>query len=215
MKRIAILVAAAAVIAATVYAFQSPDMRVQLATALDAALRPGKSVLVPEGTPLVLRLEDRLSSEDSHVGDDFKATVTVPVKVDGEEVIPAGAEVYGHVIEAVPGGHISGHGRLGLYFDELKMGSLNVPIDTRGGTYVGGTNAKRSAGWIGGGAVAGGLLGGAAGHSGGSAVTGALLGAAAGTGVSMASRPPDIVLAPGMRLQLRLDHELTVHVQPA
>ncbi len=215
MKRIAMLAAVAAVSAVTVYAYKSPDMREQVATAFDAALHPGKSVLVPEGTPLVMRLEDRLSSQESHVGDDFKATVTVPVKVDGEEVIPAGAEVYGHVIEAVSAGHISGHGKLGLYFDELKMGSLNVPIDTRGETYTGGSNARHSAGWIGGGAVAGGLLGGAAGHSGGSALTGALLGAAAGTGVSMATRSPDIVLAPGMRLQVRLDHELTVHVQPA
>ncbi len=215
MRRTTLIAAAIALLGvATVFAFQRPAVRDKVEGALASALHPGKTVLVPQGTPVTVALEDRLSADFSHAGDGFKATVTVPVEVDGNVAIPAGAEVRGHVIGADPAGHISGHGRLQLYYDDVKVGSIRIPLDTRGESIHGGSNARRSAGLIGGGALVGGLIGGVAGHSGGSAAGGALLGAAAGTGVSMASRRPDVLLTPGARLEFRLDHDLTVRAQP-
>ncbi len=214
MRRTTLIAAVIALLGvATVYAFQRPGVREKVEGALASALHPGKTVLVPQGTPVTVSLEDHLSTDASHAGDGFKATVIAPVEVDGYVAIPAGSEVRGHVIAAQAAGHISGHGRLQLYYDDVKVGSSRIPLDTRGEVLASGSNARRSATYIGGGALLGGLIGGVAGHSGGSAAGGALLGAAAGTGVSAASRRPEIVLTPGARLQFRLDHDLTVRAQ--
>ena len=214
MKKAIVLLVVLALGGASVYAFQSPGRRAHAMAAIGAALHPGKEVVVPSGTGLALRLEDRLSTDESHAGDDFHASVTEPVMVGGSVAIPAGAQVSGHVLDAEPAGHVSGHGRLQLFYDELTVGPEHVLLQTRGVAYESGSGARRSAGYIGGGAALGGLIGGGAGHSAGSAVGGALLGGAAGTAASMASRRPDLVFQPGTLLHLRLDHDVSVRVPP-
>ena len=61
--------------------------------------QPG--VMVPAGTVVMVRMNDRLSSKTAHVGDSFNGTLIQPVAVNGVVVIPSGAEVSGSVNEAV------------------------------------------------------------------------------------------------------------------
>ncbi|HWP44262.1 MAG TPA: hypothetical protein VNO14_13545, partial [Blastocatellia bacterium] len=55
----------------------------------------GASWTIPADTVISLRLDRSLSSKTSRVGDRFTATVTIPVHVNGVEVIPAGSVVEG------------------------------------------------------------------------------------------------------------------------
>ena len=211
MKKILIPVIALAVAAATVFALQSPGVRERVAS----IVTPAREVIVPEGTTITVRLDDRVSTNASHANDPFHATVAEPVRSGDDVVIPGGSEVSGHVIYAEPAGHIKGRGELQLALDRVEIGPRGYDLDARSKVYASRSAAKRSAGLIGGGAVLGGLVGGMTGHSGGSAVKGAVIGGAAGTAASMASGRPELAFGPGALLSFRLDREVRLRVRAA
>ena len=73
-------------------------------------LGPGE---VAEGTTIRVRLTTELSTALSQVGETFKGRVASDVLQDGKVLIPAGAEIHGHVVE-VSEGHAGGHGTIRL-----------------------------------------------------------------------------------------------------
>jgi hypothetical protein len=164
---------------------------------------------------ITVRLENRVGTALSRVGDPLRATVTESVWLDDQVVIPGGSEITGHVAQVQPAGHVSGHGRLQLAYDQLTIGSERYALNSRSETYATGSSAKRSAALIGGGAVIGGVIGGATGHSGGDAAKGAVIGGLAGTAASMASPRPELLLEPQTQLRFRLDQDVRVRVRPA
>jgi hypothetical protein len=212
VKKTILLLLAATVVAASVLALEDRALRGHVTAALGAAFHPTRAVVVPAGTALALRLEDRLSTDESHSGDAFRATVADPVTLDGAVVIPSGAEVSGHVLDVEPAGHISGHGRLQLAFDDLAVGAQHFRLETHSVMYQSGSHARRSAEFIGGGAAIGGLIGGLTGRSGGSAAGGALLGGAAGTAASLSGQRPGLAFPPGTLIHVRLDRDLPLRV---
>jgi len=167
-------------------------------------------LVVPEGTPVSVRLGTTLSTKTANVGDRFAATVTSPVRVEGSTAIPAGAAVEGHVILAQQPGKASGRGHLQLEYDQVAFNGHRYDLDTRSRVYTSASGAKKDAAMIGGGAVAGGLVGGILGGSAGSAVKGAVIGGAAGTGASLLTRGPQLTLEAGRELSMTLDHDVRV-----
>jgi hypothetical protein len=200
--------------AAGVYAYQKSDtvkVGVQGALAKLGELRGAEpQVVVPEGTTLTLGLGTRLSTQDSKVGDSFTAEVLTPVQVDGQAVIPEGAQITGHVLEAIQPGKASGRGRLVLVFDQLALGDRHYDVGAESQTFWSRSGARKDAAMIGGGAIAGGVVGGLLGGSAGSAAKGLVLGGAAGTGASLLTRGPQLTLEPGARLEMRLIQPLAV-----
>jgi hypothetical protein len=90
-----------------------------VATALTAAqaLAAGTRVAIPGGTPITIRLAQKLDSGMANVGDTFAFTVDRDVVVNGWVVIPKGATGIGEVVSVDRAGG-SGHpGSLGLKFD--------------------------------------------------------------------------------------------------
>src|SRR5689334_2569281 len=61
-------------------------------------------VTVPALTPVVVRLEETVSSNESRPGDRFRITVAEDVHVGGAVVIPAGSAGEGEVIHAARSG---------------------------------------------------------------------------------------------------------------
>jgi hypothetical protein len=167
-------------------------------------------LVVPEGTPISVRLGTTLSTKTANVGDRFAATVNSPVRVENTTVIPAGAAVEGHVILAQQPGKASGRGHLQLEYDQVAFDGHRYDLDTRSRVYTSASGSKKDAEMIGGGAVAGGVLGGILGHSAGSAVEGAVIGGAAGTGASLLTRGPQLTLAAGRELTMTLDRDVKV-----
>src|SRR5688572_3638268 len=67
-------------------------------TGIPAAGAADDSMVVPAMTLVILRMSDRLSSQESEPGDKFGFTVDEDVRVRGRTVIPRGAEGVGEVV---------------------------------------------------------------------------------------------------------------------
>src|SRR3954452_6856752 len=148
-----------------------------------------KTYTIPAGTVVSVRLGESLGSKTSQPGQDFDATLAEPVVVEGKEVIPAGADAHGTVVDAKSLGHFKGGARLQIELNSIKdykvqTASVNRAIKGKG---------KRSAVMIGGGAGAGALIGALAGGGKGAAI-GALVGGGAGTAGAAFTGTKEIVL---------------------
>jgi len=75
-----------------------------------------------KGEILILTMLDMVSSGYSSTGEEFEASVKVPVMQDGKVLIPEGTMVKGHVIAVEDAGpHLAKRGRIVLGFDYLLM----------------------------------------------------------------------------------------------
>src|SRR5690242_11472651 len=69
---------------------------------------------IPAGTPITIRLQSALSSEQSRTGDSFEAILDEPIIIDGQTVLPRGATVTGRVVGAKASGRLHDPGYLRL-----------------------------------------------------------------------------------------------------
>ena len=171
---------------------------------------PAKSpstITVPAGTSFGVSLVTDLNTKTAPAGTAFTGTVSEDVVVDGKTVIPAGAEVSGHLLDSARSGKSSGRAHMQLGYDAVSFGGQSYNISAVSDTMYGKGGAGKDAAMIGGGAVAGGVLGKVLG---GSAVGGAVAGAAAGTAASLLTRGPDLHLEPGKKLSVTLQAPVTV-----
>src|ERR1700692_3430599 len=73
-----------------------------------SAPEPPQPIVVPAGTPITVVLSTTISSRVAKPGDEFEATVVVPVTVENEIAIPKGAHVTGAVVDAKKQGTFKG-----------------------------------------------------------------------------------------------------------
>src|SRR5262245_34566391 len=57
-------------------------------------------VVIPSGTHFRVALIDAVSSDKSHPGDSFMASLAEPIAVDGKTVLEKGTIVHGRVVDA-------------------------------------------------------------------------------------------------------------------
>src|SRR5258708_29468560 len=137
----AVVLAAALVAGATVYA-DRPD-----------------PMTVPERTPIHITLDQALASDQNIPGDHFSATVAEPVDVNGKTVIPQGAHVEGLVVDSRKSGHLMGRAQLRLVLDAVQVDGRTFDLRTTQGLRMGRDHKKRNFAWIAGGAGGGALIG--------------------------------------------------------
>jgi hypothetical protein len=159
-------------------------------------------VVVPAGTELTVRLTQAVGSKLNQVGDTFQATVAQPVYVGDAVAIPQGAEVVGRVADAAPLGRFKGGARLQLALQTVTVKGRPYPVSGTV-TQAASGKGKRSAGFIGGGAGLGALIGGLAGGGKGAAI-GVLGGAGAGTAGAAFTGSKDIVVPAESALTFKL-----------
>ena len=170
---------------------------------------PPAMVKLPAGTRLRVRLDSDLGSAISHAGDSFSATVADDVVVDGTVVIPRHARAEGLVVDAKPLGHFKGGALLSVRLERVHTKWGSYPVSTSSIEQAEKGKGKRSAGFIGGGAGFGALIGGLAGGGKGAAI-GALAGGGAGTAGAGLTGNRQIVLPAETLLVFRLEH--SVHI---
>jgi hypothetical protein len=174
---------------------------------------PPAVVDLPSGTRVRVRLDEDLGSKISQPGEAFRATVAEDVTLNGTVVIARGARAEGTVVDAKPLGRFKGGARLQLRLDRVQSRWGSYHVDTSSIDRAEGGKGKRSAGFIGGGAGFGALIGGLAGGGKGAAV-GALAGGGAGTAGSAFMGNKQIVLPAETVLTFRLERPVHITEQP-
>lgn len=166
-------------------------------------------VTIPAGTPITIRLQQRLSSASAIPGERFEAVLEEPIAVQGQVLAPAGAVVRGHVVAAVHSGRLHHPGELGLTLDSLIVNQQSVPLATSNVFARASSHKKRNWAWIGGGSGGGALIGAlAAGGKG--ALIGSGVGAVAGTTTAFVTGKKDVTFGSERQLRFRLKQEVNL-----
>ena len=168
-----------------------------------------QKITVPAGTQLSIRLNDEVNSEKAQVGDVFHGSISAPVSIDDQTVIPTTADVEGRVVDVKSAGRFAGQSVLTLELTKLTMNGRSYSLQTSQWTKSGNGRGKSTAAKVGGGAAVGAVLGGIFGGGKGAAI-GAAAGAGAGTGVSAATKGQQIILRPEAVIAFELQGPVTV-----
>jgi hypothetical protein len=186
-------------------------------TALPPVATPGGApviqpadVNVPAGTNLTIRINQHISVKSSRAGDRFDGEMAEPVVAEnGSVIIPKGAPVGGIVEVSHRRGHFKGASILELRLTSLTLDGNQYRLDTRDLRRTKKGKGKRSAGFIGGGAGLGMLVGGVA-TGGVGLLVGGLTGAGAGTAVAGLTGNRDIEIPSESIVRFRLANDLVV-----
>ena len=170
------------------------------------------SVMVPERTPIHVTLDQTVASNEKP-GHHFQATLSEPVMIDGQTVIPKGARAEGVIVEAKRAGYFKGHASLQLALQNVNVDGQNHAIRTWSPREVAKDHKTRNLLLWGGGGAGGGVLIGALAGGGTGAAIGGPVGAAAGTTVALVTAKRDIKLRPETRLTFKLAKPATFNVK--
>jgi hypothetical protein len=168
-----------------------------------------RSLVVPAGTVLTVRLGQSVGSKISTAGQTFTATLASAVSVDGKTAIPAGAAASGTVVDAKPLGRFKGGASLQLRLTSITISGSDQSISTSSVSRTETGKGKRTAVLAGGGAALGALIGGLAGGGKGAGI-GALAGGGAGAGGAAFTGNKDIVLPAESALSFKLEQSIEV-----
>ncbi len=171
---------------------------------------PPPQVHVSAGTSLAIRIDQRISVKDAEAGERFTGEVVDPVSDgSGNVVIPKGARVRGKVTNAEERGKFKGASSLSLRLTTLTLNGKEYPLETHAFREAKKGKGKRTAGFIGGGAGLGLLIGGLAGGGKGAAI-GGLAGAGAGTAGAGLTGNKDLVIPAETIVRFKLADELVI-----
>ena len=168
-----------------------------------------ESVELPAGTNLVVRMIDGVDSETNRVGQTFAASMDEPVLLNGETVIPRGADAVVKLVDAKESGKLAGRAELTLDLLSVKVDGRMVDINTQSVTRESASRGQRTAKVAGGGAVLGAIIGGIAGGGKG-AVIGAGAGGAAGVGAEEITKGQRVKVPSETRLTFVLDTSIRI-----
>jgi hypothetical protein len=165
--------------------------------------------IIPSGTQLHVRVDESIDTRRNRAGDEFAATLSEPVQVDGQTMVPEGTGFSGHVTTAAASGRLRGRAFIGLKLDSFRLNGREYVVETSSVQRVSASHKKRNALLIAGGAGLGAAIGALAGGGKG-AVIGAGAGAGAGTAGAAATgrRQVGIGAETPLRFTLRASVEM-------
>ncbi|MBV9182514.1 MAG: hypothetical protein JO356_14480 [Acidobacteria bacterium] len=89
-----------------------------------------KTITLPEGTVISVRIADDIHSNHNHRGDFFTGTVDPSVLVDNHVVIPRGTEAHLQMAVDKKGGHLHGKAEVELELISLVVGGENISAES-------------------------------------------------------------------------------------
>jgi hypothetical protein len=167
------------------------------------------SVSIPAGTQIVVRLIDPVNSEVDHLGQTYRVSLDEPVLVNGQTLIPRGADAVAFLIDSEHSGKIQGRTSLTLDLKTLTVNGRQYDVTTTGVSQASQGRGERSAKVIGGTAALGAVIGAIAGGGRGAAI-GAGSGAAAGTAAQVMTSGQKVKIPSETRLTFTLQNPLNL-----
>ncbi len=179
-------------------------------------------IILNEGTRILLRLNNLLSTKTAREGDEFTAQVVEPIYRGAQLVVPSGSIVTGRVVNSKRAGRIRGRAELNLRFETIRLPNgheenLIASLESldraekeemgEEGAVKGEGSKKRDTAIIGTGAGIGAGIGAIAGGAKGTAI-GAGAGGLIGLAGVLSTRGRDIELPRGTELTIRLERPL-------
>ena len=158
---------------------------------------------VPAHTAVVVRITTGLAASRNEVGDRWTGVLDAPIVVRGTDVFRSGTPVSGEVVASKGKGRIKGAGDLGISLTAIGKDHVETGVyekDAKG-------RGKRTAGFAGGGAGLGAIIGGLAGGGKG-ALIGGLAGAGGGTAAGAYTGNRDVTIPSESVITFRLTEEL-------
>ncbi len=167
-------------------------------------------ITLQEGTNLVVRLGETLSTDHNFTGDTFRGSLDAPIVVDGFIIADKGSKVLGRIVAADKAGRLEGNASLQLELTEINTtDGQRVRIESGLYSRRGPSNSPEEAVKIAGGAALGAIIGAIAGGGKGAAI-GAGAGGAAGTGAVLLGHGKPSVIPSETRMSFQMARPVTI-----
>ena len=168
-----------------------------------------KTVTIPAGTIVPVRITEDLSSKTAQPNQAFHGTLAGDLIADGMVAVPHGANVVGRVVDAKDAAHFKGSAMLSIELTQINTKNRQIPVVTEAFEKEGAGRGKNTAVKTGGGAALGAIIGALAGGGKGAAI-GAVAGGGAGAGVNAVTRGQQVEIQPETLVNFKLQSPITV-----
>ena len=181
-------------------------------TATVTAAQQAKTITVPAGTRILIRMVDSVDSSKQKTGYRFTATLETNLQAVDVVVARRGTTVYGQLASASSAGKMSGSSQLTLELTDIVINGTAYPLLSSTYEIKGSGEGSKTAKKVFGGAGLGALIGGIAGGGKGAGI-GALVGAAGGTAVAASKKGEQLVIPSESLIEFRLQQSAILPVK--
>lgn len=171
------------------------------------ALMPVAGVQIPSATPITVRMIDAVDSKVARLGQTFRASVDEPVFINGQTVIPRGADAIVKLVEDQQSGKFEGKTILTLALTDITINGQMIDTTTADVAKASSSRGARTAKVVGGATALGAIIGALAGGGRGAAI-GAASGAAVGGGAEVLTKGQQVKIPSETRLTFTLQQPI-------
>jgi len=168
-------------------------------------------VEIEQGTDIMVRLVETLSTETAQSGDRFELELAEDLTAGDNLIAPKGTRARGRVIESQEAGKVKGLATLSLTLTDLFIDGEQFPLKTETLTYQAEKTTGKDAAKVGVASGIGALIGAIVGGGKGAAI-GAGVGAGAGTGTVLATKGDQLEFPVEQMFRFRLTDVFTVEI---
>jgi hypothetical protein len=170
-----------------------------------------KTVTIPEGTTIPVRITQTLDSASTQQGQSFSGTVATDVMADGLVAIRQGTGVTGRVTAVQEAAHYKGSSLLSVELVSINRHGDSLAITTQPYSVEGKGRGKNTAAKVGGGAAIGAIIGAIAGGGKGAAI-GSAAGAGVGAGANTITRGEQVQIPSESLINFQITNTLAIRV---
>jgi outer membrane biosynthesis protein TonB len=173
-----------------------------------------KTVTIPAGTTIPVRITQTLDSATTEQGQSFSGTVATDVIADGLVAIRQGAGVSGRVSAVQEAAHYKGNSLLTIELVSINRNGDSLAVSSQPYSVEGKGRGKNTAAKVGGGAAIGAIIGAIAGGGKGAAI-GSAAGAGVGAGANTVTRGEQVKIPSESLVNFQTTNALSVRVSTA